>query len=529
MRPDLLQSLYSSCAVISRAHEGVDSRDCPVRRLCPNVNGAWGEWGPFGPCSATCGHGTRSRIRLCNRPPPQGNGLNCQGIDTQKIPCEGPVPCPQQGQWCPWSNVIQHCSHQCGPVGMGLRTRQCACPKPTYGGENCAVPPEAAAHAEYEETKRNSPEGIPLPPVYAIEAIRLGQGRWEPCNRHPCPYLKFLKTDEEQYLIHDLQVQRFEDAWAWSAGVPAKRYEPVQLRCPPSRLSRVNVFDKPGRFPKAHSYWTRSLPHSANTPSDAPGFPVHNTKTILVEGDRLTIRSLIPEATGVYRFGYEYEPGYFETVCFYTVYIEDSIWNLLYGSTFDLTCNALGLWPVLQKSGLGSWSTYWEVKLDSELEDSESESHWWYTELMKQYSKEELAKLNLSTTGDDRRGEQGTGLTLWDTEYRRIYQATPSLNGRYTCVLFNAVNDTYNRTFITDSFQLSVGQPTSIGVLIRAWCVRNKWNLVALLVIGVLASVISGCCLWRRAQNIARLEVFAKEVRRARRNINLADLDAKVD
>ncbi|THD28205.1 Thrombospondin-2 [Fasciola hepatica] len=526
---DILQSLQTSCIVMLRAHEGVDNRDCPVRRLCPNVNGAWGEWGPFGPCSATCGFGTRSRMRLCNRPSPQGNGLFCQGIDTQKVPCEGSVPCPQQGEWCPWSTVIRHCSHECGPLGMGLRTRQCACPKPTHGGEGCAVPPEAAAHAEYEETKRSAPEGIPLPTIHAIEAIRTGHGRWEACNRYPCPYLKYLKSDEEQLLLHDLLIQSFEDTWAWSAGIPAKRFEPVQLRCPPSRESRVHVFDKPGRFPKARAYWTRTIPATATTPSDEPGMPVRNTKTILVEGDRLTIRSLISEATGVYRYGYEYEPGYFETVCFFAVYIENSEWRIPFGSTFDLTCNALGLWPVLQKPGLGKWYNYWEVKLNSELDDTDGETHWWYTELMRQHTKEELSNMNLTTSSEEQTVDRGTGLSLWDTEYHRVYQAKPSLSGRYTCVLFNVINSTHNRTFITDSFQLIVGHSPSIAMLVRAWCVQNKWNLLALLITGLVASVISGCCLWRRAQSIARLDVFAKEIRRARRNINLADLDARVD
>lgn len=209
---------------------------------------------------------------------------------------------------------------------MGLRTRQCACPKPAHGGESCAVPPEAAAHAQYEESKRNAPGGIPLPTVFGIEAIRYGSGRWEPCNRNPCPYLKYLKSDEEEILRDDLLMQTSEDTWAWSAGVPAKRFEPVQLRCPSSRASRAKVFDKPGRFPKARAYWTRTIPTTANAPFDEPGIPVHNTKTILVEGDQLTIRSLIAEATGVYRYGYEYEPGYFETVCFFAVYIVNSEW-----------------------------------------------------------------------------------------------------------------------------------------------------------------------------------------------------------
>ncbi|KAF8571029.1 hypothetical protein P879_03277 [Paragonimus westermani] len=520
--------LYGSCAINTRAAEGVETRECPIRRLCPNINGAWGEWGPFSPCAVTCGTGFRHRVRLCNRPTPQGNGLYCQGIDTQKIPCEGPVPCPQRGEWCPWSSTVTQCSHPCGPLGMGLRTRLCACPKPSHGGDSCAVPPEAEDFAAYEATKKPN-KNVTEPSDFAIHAIRTGQGRWEPCNRNPCPYLKFLKEAEEKIVIGDLIAQSAEETWIWSGGVPAKQHDPVQLHCPATRQSRINVFDKPGRFPKARAYWTRTVSKSALTPSDLPGQPVEGTKNILIEGDRLTIRLLEPDVTGVYRYGYEYEPGYFETVCFFVVYIKEMIWEVLHGSTFDLTCHALGLWPIVQKPQMGTWTVYWDVRLSQQLEDSVHSTSWWVTELMKQLTEEEIKQFNQTSNETARMRTVGTGLTLWDTEYRRVYQANEGMNGQYTCVLYNQVNSSFSRTFYTDSFFLKVAAPPTMMELVRVWCLRNRWHLVVLTISGVVGCLLCALCLWRRSQNIARLEIQTKELTKAKKTLNLADLDAKID
>ncbi|VDD76415.1 unnamed protein product [Mesocestoides corti] len=77
-------SLAGTCADPSRAADGLEKRDCPLRRICPRIAGGWGEWGDYSTCDATCGRGTRRRIRLCNRPLPQGGGVPCQGVDTQQ-------------------------------------------------------------------------------------------------------------------------------------------------------------------------------------------------------------------------------------------------------------------------------------------------------------------------------------------------------------------------------------------------------------------------------------------------------------
>lgn len=43
------------------------------------VDGKWGPWSPWSICSATCGGGVWSRIRVCNSPQPLYGGKVCSG------------------------------------------------------------------------------------------------------------------------------------------------------------------------------------------------------------------------------------------------------------------------------------------------------------------------------------------------------------------------------------------------------------------------------------------------------------------
>ncbi|XP_053497011.1 A disintegrin and metalloproteinase with thrombospondin motifs 20 [Ictalurus furcatus] len=58
------------------------------------VHGEWGPWGPYSVCSRTCGGGTRSTSRDCNRPEPRNGGRFCIGRRMKFRSCNT-EPCPR--------------------------------------------------------------------------------------------------------------------------------------------------------------------------------------------------------------------------------------------------------------------------------------------------------------------------------------------------------------------------------------------------------------------------------------------------
>ena len=57
----------------------VPSTSAPARTTpsANEIDGSWGVWSEWSPCSESCGGGTQSKFRLCNSPPPKYGGLNC--------------------------------------------------------------------------------------------------------------------------------------------------------------------------------------------------------------------------------------------------------------------------------------------------------------------------------------------------------------------------------------------------------------------------------------------------------------------
>ena len=53
----------------------------------PPVNGGWTEFGSYGPCSVSCGEGTRTRSRTCTNPAPQKGGADCVGSSNETSSC----------------------------------------------------------------------------------------------------------------------------------------------------------------------------------------------------------------------------------------------------------------------------------------------------------------------------------------------------------------------------------------------------------------------------------------------------------
>ena len=58
------------------------------------VNGNWGSWGSFSPCSKTCKGGIQRRSRQCNNPAPAYNGAQCPGSNIEDQTCNENKDCP---------------------------------------------------------------------------------------------------------------------------------------------------------------------------------------------------------------------------------------------------------------------------------------------------------------------------------------------------------------------------------------------------------------------------------------------------
>ncbi|MFT7803655.1 A disintegrin and metalloproteinase with thrombospondin motifs 15-like, partial [Arapaima gigas] len=61
------------------------------------VDGRWGKWGVFGPCSRSCGGGVQLAKRNCNSPVPANGGKYCQGVRVKYRSCNL-EPCPDTGK-----------------------------------------------------------------------------------------------------------------------------------------------------------------------------------------------------------------------------------------------------------------------------------------------------------------------------------------------------------------------------------------------------------------------------------------------
>ncbi|XP_074627228.1 uncharacterized protein LOC141885237 isoform X4 [Acropora palmata] len=110
-----------------------ESEPCEMQSLCP-VDGGWSAWGNWTTCSKSCGQGVQERQRFCNSPAPSNGGQLCLGPAHQTLSCNQ-GDCPVNGSWSAWSSW-QACSATCGD-GLQVRSRVCENPRPTNGGYSC--------------------------------------------------------------------------------------------------------------------------------------------------------------------------------------------------------------------------------------------------------------------------------------------------------------------------------------------------------------------------------------------------------
>ncbi|XP_066915335.1 uncharacterized protein [Clytia hemisphaerica] len=121
-------------------------------RPCP-IDGEWGQWTAFGPCSVECGpNGYQVRTRQCNDPLPMHGGRECMSPETNEgamnmsdiQDCDYnvvPSICPVHGGWSTWKPV-SNCSMSCRPKNSTEKiyssyARHCDSPAPEFGGNKC--------------------------------------------------------------------------------------------------------------------------------------------------------------------------------------------------------------------------------------------------------------------------------------------------------------------------------------------------------------------------------------------------------
>lgn len=103
------------------------------------VHGGWTAWSAWSECSATCGFAVKTRTRTCSNPAPAFGGRVCVGqtrsevICTLNPPCKDPKHQPIDGGWGEWGKW-EPCSAQCGG-GFRKRQRRCDSPSPSFGGK----------------------------------------------------------------------------------------------------------------------------------------------------------------------------------------------------------------------------------------------------------------------------------------------------------------------------------------------------------------------------------------------------------
>ncbi|CBY23415.1 unnamed protein product [Oikopleura dioica] len=114
---------------------------CSVDACPPKCE--FGEWTCWSECSATCGGGKMSRDRPCNCPEgvPESeceNNGQCEGEPIEEQDCNTDITCPPECEfgddWAPWGP----CTTTCGP-GSRQREKECDC-KSSDKCDGCEVP-----------------------------------------------------------------------------------------------------------------------------------------------------------------------------------------------------------------------------------------------------------------------------------------------------------------------------------------------------------------------------------------------------
>ncbi|KFM68295.1 Semaphorin-5B, partial [Stegodyphus mimosarum] len=122
-------------------NNGKDCEGSMVNVANCSRNGQWTEWSSWSSCSQSCGLAIKTRRRTCGNPAPAYGGKICIGPEREEIYCTYNPPCPVatvspiDGHWSEWS-TWEECSAPCAG-GIQIRRRRCNSPPPQHGGREC--------------------------------------------------------------------------------------------------------------------------------------------------------------------------------------------------------------------------------------------------------------------------------------------------------------------------------------------------------------------------------------------------------
>ncbi|XP_059143929.1 uncharacterized protein LOC131931219 [Physella acuta] len=135
-------------------------------RLCDRViaDGKWATWSHWSNCTS-CGVGQRKRVRTCTDPAPDPGGQDCLGVKVETQFCVGGH-CPVDGRFGGWSEWSQ-CSASCGG-GLMTRLRLCDSPPAGYGGAECDPSQARSTMKCNTVTCPECPSLVPRPAQLAI-------------------------------------------------------------------------------------------------------------------------------------------------------------------------------------------------------------------------------------------------------------------------------------------------------------------------------------------------------------------------
>ncbi|KAM9391749.1 properdin-like [Pholidichthys leucotaenia] len=150
--------------------KGSQTQLCSELRNCL-VDGRWGEWSSFGPCSVSCGEGLKLSKRMCDSPAPKYGGQYCEGPSTRSDICKSP--CPVHGLWTGWSSWGE-CSASCIPQGQApVRTRHRSCSNPA---------PSSAPPGQDCEGSKSQTENCNHLPHCPVDGIWGSWSSFAPCS-----------------------------------------------------------------------------------------------------------------------------------------------------------------------------------------------------------------------------------------------------------------------------------------------------------------------------------------------------------